>query len=115
MQLEDYFDFLAPNDIRLKGRRIGIETILFDYLDGVSAEEIALRYSHLSLEQVHATITYYWRNQAQIDAYLHAAEDHEKRMIAAQEANPSPALRHVRELLQRRRAKELTKLADVPA
>jgi len=33
MKLEDYFDFLAPNDIRLKGHRIGIETILFDYLE----------------------------------------------------------------------------------
>jgi hypothetical protein len=28
MQLEDYFDFLAPNDIRVKGTRVGIETIL---------------------------------------------------------------------------------------
>ena len=26
MQLEDYFDFLAPDDIRIKGHRIGIET-----------------------------------------------------------------------------------------
>ena len=31
MQLEDYFDFQAPNDIRLKGTRIGIETILYDF------------------------------------------------------------------------------------
>ena len=28
MHLEDYFNFLAPNDIRLRGHRIGIETIL---------------------------------------------------------------------------------------
>jgi hypothetical protein len=27
MQLEDYFDFLAADDIRLKDTRIGIETI----------------------------------------------------------------------------------------
>ncbi|MDB9393386.1 MAG: hypothetical protein EWV75_09435 [Microcystis wesenbergii Mw_QC_S_20081001_S30D] len=32
MQLEDYFNFLTPNDIRLKGTRIGIETILYDYI-----------------------------------------------------------------------------------
>ncbi len=51
MQLEDYFDFLAPNDIRLKGDRIGIETILFDYLDGLTPEEIALRYPTLSQEE----------------------------------------------------------------
>ena len=29
MQLEDYFDFLAADDIRLKGSRIGIESILY--------------------------------------------------------------------------------------
>jgi hypothetical protein len=32
MQLEDYFNFLTPNDIRLKATRIGIETILYDYI-----------------------------------------------------------------------------------
>lgn len=32
MQLEDYFNFLTPNDIRLKGSRIGIETILNEYI-----------------------------------------------------------------------------------
>ncbi len=31
MQLEDYFDFLAPNDIRIKGHRIGIETVVYEY------------------------------------------------------------------------------------
>ena len=35
MQLEDYFNFLTPNDIRLKGTRIGIETILYDYIAGL--------------------------------------------------------------------------------
>jgi hypothetical protein len=28
MLLEDYFDFLRPDDIRVKGTRVGIETIL---------------------------------------------------------------------------------------
>ena len=36
MQLEDYFDFLTPDDIRIKGTRIGIETVLEDYLEGAS-------------------------------------------------------------------------------
>ena len=44
MQLDDYLDFLAPNDIRLKGHRIGIETILLDYLElGLFPEDIVLR------------------------------------------------------------------------
>ena len=32
MQLEDYFDFLAPDDIRIKGTCIGIEPILYEYI-----------------------------------------------------------------------------------
>ena len=32
MQLEDYFDFQRPDDIRVKGTRIGIETILYDFI-----------------------------------------------------------------------------------
>jgi len=32
MQLEDYFDFLAPDDIRLKSTRMGIETILYCFI-----------------------------------------------------------------------------------
>ena len=40
MQLEDYFDFLAPNDIRLKGSRIGIESVLYEYIHrGKTPEE----------------------------------------------------------------------------
>jgi hypothetical protein len=30
MELEGYFDFLAPDDIRIKGMRIGIETVLYE-------------------------------------------------------------------------------------
>jgi hypothetical protein len=32
MQLEDYFNFLRPDDIRVKGTRVGIETILYDFI-----------------------------------------------------------------------------------
>ena len=51
MQLETYSDFLDPKDIRIKGTRIGIETILTDYLElGLFAEQIAARYSTVTLE-----------------------------------------------------------------
>jgi len=59
MQLEAPFDILAPNDIRVKGARIEIKTILYDHEHlGLSPEEIALRYPTLNLEPVYATITY---------------------------------------------------------
>ncbi len=67
MQLEDYFNFLAPDDIRIKGSRIGIETILYEYIyRSRTPEEIAQTYTSLSLEQVYATILYYLHNQENI-------------------------------------------------
>ncbi|MEC4812298.1 MAG: hypothetical protein SAK29_03320 [Scytonema sp. PMC 1069.18] len=60
MQLEEYFNFLSPNDIRLKDSRIGIETILYEYIYRArNAEEIAKLYTNISLEQIYATILYY--------------------------------------------------------
>lgn len=32
MQLEEYFDFLANDDIRIKGTRIGNETVLNEFI-----------------------------------------------------------------------------------
>ncbi len=41
-KLTDYFNFFTSSDIRLKGTRIGIETILYEYIDrGRTPEEIA--------------------------------------------------------------------------
>ena len=38
--LESYFDFLAVDDIRFKGTRIGIETILGHYLSGINQRQL---------------------------------------------------------------------------
>jgi len=103
MQLEDYFDFLAPNDIRVKGTRVGIETILFDYLDlGLFAEQIATRYRTLSLEQVYATLTYYWHNREQVDTYLRLVDEESERQRQEQDLHPSPAVQRLREMARQR-------------
>jgi uncharacterized protein (DUF433 family) len=70
MQLKDYFDFLDPDDIRIKGHRVGIDDVLYYYLNGYSPEEIRTELPTLSLEKIYATITYYLANQVEIDAYL---------------------------------------------
>jgi uncharacterized protein (DUF433 family) len=99
MQLEEYFDFLAPNDIRLKGTRVGIETILTDYLElGLFAEQIAARYATLSLEQVYATLTYYWHNRSEVETYLHIVETEIASQRQEQLRQPSPAVQRLRQL-----------------
>jgi len=52
MQLENYVEFLAEDDIRLKGHRIGIEDILKYYLNGYSPEEILSELPSLNLEKI---------------------------------------------------------------
>jgi uncharacterized protein (DUF433 family) len=105
MQLEDDFDFLAPADIRIKGRRVGIETVLNDYLDlGLFPEAIALRYPTLDLEAVYATITYYRHNKVRVDAYLRSWREHGELMRREQAANPPPALKRLHALIRERDA-----------
>lgn len=102
MKLEDYFDFLAPDDIRLKGHRIGIDDVLSYYLDGYTPEEMAAHLPTLSLEEIHATITYYLRNRAQVDAYLaHLAARREER-YRTWAADPSPVVQRLRAIKEQR-------------
>jgi uncharacterized protein (DUF433 family) len=88
MQLEDYFDFLAPNDIRIKGHRIGIETVLYEYIfRSRKPEQIVRTYPTLTLEEVYATITCYYHNQEAVDRYLADWIEHGDRMRAQQAQN----------------------------
>lgn len=71
MQLEDYFNFLKDDDIRLKGSRIGIESILYEYIYREQPPEaIAKRFPTLTLEQIYATILYYLHNREKVEAYI---------------------------------------------
>lgn len=103
MQLETYFDFLSPEDIRIKGTRVGIEIILSDYLDGYIPEEIARRYPAVSLEDIYAAITYYLHNQTSMDAYLEAWREHSKRMHKQQEEDLPDVVERLRRIAQKRR------------
>ena len=88
MELESFFEFLSEDDIRIKGTRVGIETVLDDYLTGASPEEIAARYRSLSLEQVYATITYYLHHRLKVDAYLEAWRQYTAQAEQEYDRNP---------------------------
>jgi uncharacterized protein (DUF433 family) len=97
MQLEDYFDFLNPDDIRIKHHRIGIDDVLERYLAGYTAEEILAWYPTLRPVEVYATITYYHQNRAEIDAYLARLEQwREQRRQELEERQPPAAVERVR-------------------
>ena len=99
MQLEDYFNFLAPDDIRLKGSRIGIETILYEYIyRSRTPEEIAQIYTSLSLEQVYATILYYLQNKEDVSKYIADWLEWGHQQRKAQALNPPPGIVRLRKI-----------------
>ena len=104
MQLEDYFDFLSPDDIRVKGHRIGIEILITEHLQGYSAEEIQARHPTLTLEEVYATLTYYLHNKAAMDQYVADWRAHgEEAWRRQQQEPPSPVVARLREIVRERR------------
>jgi uncharacterized protein (DUF433 family) len=105
MQLEDYFDFLAEDDIRVKGTRIGIETILYDFIHRErSPETIAQTYPSLTLEQVYATILYYLHNKEAVSKYLTDWLEWGREVRKQQNMNPSPEIQRLRRIKEERQA-----------
>jgi len=105
MQLEDYFDFLSEDDIRLKGTRVGIETVLYDYIHRQrSPEVIAQTYPSLTLEQVYATILYYLQNKEAVSKYLADWLEWGREMRKQQSMNPSPESQRLRKIKEERQS-----------
>ncbi|MHC5719668.1 MAG: DUF433 domain-containing protein, partial [Nostoc sp.] len=89
--------------------RIGIETILYEYIDcGRSPEEIAQIYKSISLEQVYATILYYLQNRETVSAYMRNWIEHGHRMREEQRLNPSPVSDKLRQLRTERQVTKET-------
>ena len=99
MKLEDYFDFLAEDDIRIKGSRIGIETVLYEYIyREKTAEQLTERFPTLDLEQIYATILYYLHNRDKVEAYLLEGLEFSRKAREEQARNPPPVVQRLLKL-----------------
>jgi uncharacterized protein (DUF433 family) len=56
--------------VRVKNTRVPIDFIIYDYLAGDSAEDIAKNYPTLSLSDVHAVLSYYLAHKSEVNAYI---------------------------------------------
>ena len=71
MEFTDYFEERAEDDIRIKGTNWGIESILYEHLHNSSTpHDIVAIFPGFTLEQVFATLLFYERDKARLDAYL---------------------------------------------
>jgi uncharacterized protein (DUF433 family) len=55
---------------RIGETRVSLDSLVYLYREGMSAEGMADCYPALTLEQVHGALAFYLANQVEIDAYL---------------------------------------------
>jgi uncharacterized protein (DUF433 family) len=82
--------------------RVTLDTVVIAFRQGATAEEIAQQYPTLSLADVYAVITYYLREQPDVDAYIAARQEAAASVRRLNEARFDPA--GIRERLLSRRA-----------
>ncbi len=57
---------------RIAGTRMSVQSIAMDYKAGMSPEEIAAEFPHLTLAQIYAALAYYHANKDTIEADIAA-------------------------------------------
>jgi uncharacterized protein (DUF433 family) len=55
---------------RIGGTRVSLDSLVYLFREGMSAESMVDSYPTLTLEQVHGALAFYLANQSEIDAYL---------------------------------------------
>ena len=55
---------------RIADTRISLDSLVYLFREGMSAESMVESYPALTLEQVHGALAFYLGNQKEIDAYL---------------------------------------------
>jgi len=56
--------------IRITGSRVSLDSVIYHYRHGATAEEIALRFPGLRLADIHSCISYCLNHQEEVDDYL---------------------------------------------
>lgn len=70
LQVAPLLDMLAPDDVRIRGHRIGLEHLVFAFNRGETAEEIVQRFPGMDLRTVYTLIAYYLTYRDEIDSYV---------------------------------------------
>jgi uncharacterized protein (DUF433 family) len=74
----------------IAGARVSLDSIVYAFVEGQTAETIAQSFPLLSLEQVYGAIAFYLANRDEVDAYLaRSREDYEAKRLAARDADPT--------------------------
>lgn len=78
MSLENHYIEYRDSGYWIKGKRVSLDSVVYQWREGLSPESIRECYPVLSLREVYGAITFYLENQETIDAYLKQAEQEEE-------------------------------------
>ena len=98
MNLPDFLTRGSMGEIRLTGHRIGLYTVVREYKEGRSAEEIAEEYPTLPLDLIRQVIAFYLENLSEVDAYVEAYRVDLERQASA---SPGPGVIKIRRLMEK--------------
>ena len=74
--------------VRVGGTRVRLDTVVYAFNQGASAEEILQQYPSLALADIYATISYYLQHRTSVDEYL---KDRNRNMSeCVSSTNPGP-------------------------
>ena len=66
----------APDDVLMvTGTRVPLDTIVYSFREGQTAEQIVDDFSTVSLKEAYAIIAYYLNNRDSVDAYIKVREE----------------------------------------
>lgn len=88
--------------IRVKGSRIPLDTVVHEFKQGATAEQIQDSFPSLSLRDIYAVIAFYLDRQSEVEIYL--AEREAEAQQIRQEIESRPEIAEFRHQLRARRA-----------
>jgi uncharacterized protein (DUF433 family) len=75
----------------IAGTRVSLDSVVYAFLRGASAESISQSFPILRLEEVYGAITYYLSHRVDVDSYL-LQHDREFESLRAQARQANPGL-----------------------
>ena len=87
--MDDLYIEVRNGGYYVRGSRVSLDSIVYNWREGLSAEEIRDNFPTLKLVEVYGAITYYLSHQAEIDQYLKEWEaKYEEQGTASRAAHP---------------------------
>ena len=104
LQTRNYLRLDEHGVIRVGDTRVMIDSVVYGYLQGFSAETIQNSFPSLSLEEVYGAIAAYLLNKAEVETYLKRQDEVWERERLRTEQNTSPVLQRLRAIKAERSA-----------